>query len=451
METFQKAYLLDTNIILDDFLNVEILSDKNSNLIIITETILQELDKYKSGGDIINYNAREFIRWLDNAKIIEKSSIDGYMIVSNNNTTILILQNTSDKEINDDKIIETLINNQELIENLFSIQKIIFVSNDTIFRTKALLLSDFEVEFLKKDTYKEFPTVYKEFYYDNCFVDKEFISINELKNFGFDIEDEISYIKVTEYSGKSFYLVREDRNIFKNVNLESIKPVFNIKPKNLGQKIFLSLALNPKNTIIVVNAIAGTGKTLLALSVSLQLQKQYGYSKITYIRKTIISGNNLDEVGFLPGSLNEKLYGYLLPLKDNIELIIKLKNKRKKKWSLEELKEAVKKFENDHNITYEYLGHLRGRTLEGIIILDEVQNYSIKDLITILSRIKEGSKVFILGSIKQIDNPYLNKYNNALSFMLNQVGTFEPIQIQGIKLEKVERGPIVDWIENLTI
>ncbi|EDM23508.1 PhoH family protein [Caminibacter mediatlanticus] len=451
METFQKAYLLDTNIILDDFLNVEILSDKNSNLIIITETILQELDKYKSGGDIINYNAREFIRWLDNAKIIEKSSIDGYMIVSNNNTTILILQNTSDKEINDDKIIETLINNQELIENLFSIQKIIFVSNDTIFRTKALLLSDFDVEFLKKDTYKKFPTIFKEFYYDNCFVDKEFISINELKNFGFDIEDEISYIKVTEYSGKSFYLVREDRNIFKNVNLDSIKPVFNIKPKNLGQKIFLSLALNPKNTIIVVNAIAGTGKTLLALSASLQLQKQYGYSKITYIRKTIISGNNLDEVGFLPGSLNEKLYGYLLPLKDNIELIIKLKNKRKKKWSLEELKEAVKKFENDHNITYEYLGHLRGRTLEGIIILDEVQNYSIKDLITILSRIKEGSKVFILGSIKQIDNPYLNKYNNALSFMLNQVGTFEPIQIQGIKLEKVERGPIVDWIENLTI
>ena len=61
----------------------------------------------------------------------------------------------------------------------------------------------------------------------------------------------------------------------------------------------------------------------------------------------------------------------------------------------------------------------------------------------------KGSKIVVIGSIEQIDNPYLNKYDNALTFLLNQCGTFDSIQIQGIKLNKTERSRIVEWIENL--
>jgi PhoH-like ATPase len=185
----------------------------------------------------------------------------------------------------------------------------------------------------------------------------------------------------------------------------------------------------------------------------MKLKEQGKIDKIIYIRKTIISGDVQDELGFLPGELDEKIAGYIFPLKDNIEIIVKAKNKKKKHWSNEEIAEEVKKIEESFNIEYLYAGHLRGRTLSerSIIIWDEAQNDTKTGLKTLLSRIPETSRVFILGSLNQIDNPYLNEHNNALTYMLNSCGTFDGVQIQGCSLNRVYRGRIVDWVEKQKI
>jgi len=451
---FKKAYIIDTNIILQNNQAPFLLSDNGENLIIITETVLSELDKFKVGTDDINYQAREFNRALSDAEIISRltNSILIKKVKDNQETYILILNNLdTESEINDDKIINTIISTKDKIKNVFGVneENIIFVSNDILFRTKAILKGVNAQPFFKEQFNNNIEFI-KEYYIDELMLNKEFFQENELEKLGIkNIPEHITFLKIIENETGKLYILMRELNGFKKIDLKSGINYFGVKPRNLEQRLLMEM-LTGDIDIAVVDSVAGTGKTLLALVSALELFKKGKCDSITYIRKTIISGDKQDELGFLPGNLQEKLIGYLFPLKDNIEMIIKLKNKKKKRWTQEEIDEAIKNFENQFNIKYEYLGHLRGRNLSGLIILDEAQNYTINDIVTILSRITEGSKVFILGSTKQIDNPYLNKYNNALTFLLNQCGKDENVKVRGMKLEKVERGKIVDWIEKIT-
>jgi len=453
-QSFKKAYIIDTNIILQNNQAPFLLSDNGENLIIITETVLSELDKFKVGTDDINYQAREFNRALSDAELISRltNSILIKKVKDNQETYILILNNLDkESEINDDKIINTIISAKDRIKNVFGVneENLIFVSNDILFRTKAILKGVNAQPFFKEQFNNNIEFI-KEYYINELMLNKEFFQENELEKLGIkNIPEHITFLKIIENETGKLYILMRELNGFKKIDLKSGINYFGVKPRNLEQRLLMEM-LTGDIDIAVVDSVAGTGKTLLALVSALELFKKGKCDSITYIRKTIISGDKQDELGFLPGNLQEKLIGYLFPLKDNIEMIIKLKNKKKKRWTQDEIDEAIKNFENQFNIKYEYLGHLRGRNLSGLIILDEAQNYTINDIVTILSRITEGSKVFILGSTKQIDNPYLNKYNNALTFLLNQCGKDENVKVRGMKLEKVERGKIVDWIEKIT-
>ena len=453
-QNFKKAYAIDTNVILQNSQSPFLLSDNGENLIIITETVLQELDKFKVGTEDINYQARDFNRSLADAEIVTKLRNSVLIKKTKNNieSYILLLNNLdNESQINDDKIINTIINALERINEIFNIKKenIIFISNDILFRTKVILKGMDAQPFFKEQFNNNIEFI-KEYYIDELMLNKEFFQENELEKLGIkNIPKHITFLKIIENeTGKLYILIRE-LNGFRKIDLKASINYFGIKPRNLEQRLLMEM-LTGDIDIGVVDSVAGTGKTLIALVSALELFKKGKIDSITYIRKTIISGDKQDELGFLPGNLQEKLIGYLFPLKDNIEMIIKLKNKKKKRWTQDEIDEAIKNFENQFNIKYEYLGHLRGRNLSGLIILDEAQNYTINDIVTILSRITEGSKVFILGSTKQIDNPYLNKYNNALTFLLNQCGLDDNVKVRGMKLEKVERGKIVDWIEKIT-
>ena len=452
MLKFEKVYYVDTNVILQNHKSIEELANDN-NLVVITSTVLQELDRFKIGGESANYQARQFNRFLADANIIKREKDS--MVVRNGNTHLLMTYDDdriADRQYscNDDKIIDSILYWQKIIKEKYSPSIQIAVSNDILFRTKAFLRGiQAEPLFLDKyNTNLEFK--FEHYNPDQVLPNKDYFSKEELEKFcGRMIADRISFVKIIDNTGRPFLFVREDQNMFKRIN-DSNFYLFNLKPKNSEQTATWELMLNPRNDIVVIDSIAGTGKTLSALVCALELVRMKEFSKITYIRKTIISGNRMDELGFLPGSLSAKLSGYLHPMRDNIELLVKLKNKRKKNWSQGDVEAAINAFENEYNINYEYLGHARGRNLSGVIIIDEAQNFEIADLITLLSRVTEDSKVFIIGSTKQIDHPYLSKDDNALTFMLNQAGTFGDVQVQGFKLEKVERGRITKWIENIT-
>jgi len=469
-KNYEKIFVVDTNIILSDVNSIFLLSNNKKNLLILTETILEELDKFKVGNEDKNYQAREMNRFLAECEIKDRNDV--YILLENtkekeNMVEILIIKELNEEIKKPDKrIIKTVINFIEIIlsykkyisneEEKQLKEKINFISNDINFRTQVFL-EGYKAEPFFNNIKQELKDFYKEYVVEEVLSNKDFFNLKELEELknietrnNIKILPEYSFIKIIDGNGYPYILARVDENTFEkiNKNLDKIN-LFGIKPKNLKQKIAIYQFLNNKNDIVVIDSVAGTGKTLLALVAALQLQKQGKIDNIIYIRKTIIAGDSSDELGFLPGNLSEKLRGYIHPLKDNIELLIKLKNKKKKKWTKEEIEDAIEKFEIEHNIYYEYEGHLRGRNLKGLIIYDEAQNDSVANLRTLLTRITEGSKVFILGSSKQIDNPYLNQYNNALSFMKNSCGEFSKVQIQGLKLEKSERGRIVEWIENI--
>ncbi len=436
-----KHFIIDTNIILDDAENIFTLCENGENKLIITETILEELDKFKSGFGEINYQARKFNRMLADSKIITQNPLT----VKINNCEIIILQNSSNNEKPDLQIIETSI--EFATKN--DIKNITFISNDLLFRTFVTTKGYIAEPFFNsnKEIKKEF---FKEFSINEVLPNKDYFN---LENLGLEIPKHISSIKINDANGKPFYFTREDKNTFKKLDDKSSVNLYKIKPKNTEQQIFIEHSLNQKNDIVVCNAKAGSGKTLLALVSAMKLKEKGLIDKIIYVRKTIISGDKTDELGFLPGKLDEKINGYIYPLRDNIEMLIRLKNKRKKHWTKEEISNAITDFENKYNIEYIYEGHLRGRTLsiKSLIIWDEAQNDTLAGIKTLLSRIPDSSRIVILGSLNQIDNNYVNKFNNALSFMLNNCGYFNSIQIQGCNLNKIYRGKIAEWIENQKI
>ena len=442
-----KYYAIDTNIILDDVMNVLRLADEGENVIVITETVLEEIDKFKSGNEEINYQAREFQRMLNESEVVKNLEFGAknYGIeLKFGPIKILIIKNLiEDEKKNDIKIIKTIARFNE-ITNLF--RELIFVSNDILFRTFVYLLTDYKVQPLFKEEPKNV-NFYQGFTTEQVLPNKEVLTNVEITKLVGNIPQELSTINITDGNGKPFFFIREDKHTWRKLDERSKINLFGIKPLNLQQHIYIEHLLNMKNEIVVVDAPAGSAKTLLALVSAMKLKQQGKIDKIVYIRKTIISGDKLDELGFLPGNLDEKLEGYIHPLRDNLELIVQLKNKKKKHWTKDEMEEAIKKLEEEFNIEYVYGGHLRGRNLKGFIIFDEAQNSTIADLKTLLSRLVDGSRIAILGSTRQIDNPYLNRYNNALTFMKNQCGTLDPIQIQGIALDRVYRGKIPEWVE----
>ena len=193
-----------------------------------------------------------------------------------------------------------------------------------------------------------------------------------------------------------------------------------------------------------------SGKTLVALSAAMKLLDTHRdkYDKIVYIRKTVIS--DTEELGFLKGNLDEKMAGFLAPLFSNLDFIVEKKYKnRKTKMTQEELEAKKEEMIAKYQIQSKYEGHLRGSNIRNaVIILDEFQNNSVSSAKTILTRASENCKVFVLGSTKQIDARYLNKYNCALTFLLNKIGKDNMrVNLTGYNLTKTVRSAIAEWAD----
>jgi PhoH-like ATPase len=221
----------------------------------------------------------------------------------------------------------------------------------------------------------------------------------------------------------------------------------NIKPNNVEQKIYSSMIIDPYYDVIVCDAPAGSGKTAVALSSAMRLidKNKDKYNKIVYIRKTVAS--DTEELGFLPGSAEEKIAPYLAPLFSNLEAIIV--QKYKKKFTKEELEAKIADLIKDYQITPMYEGFLRGSNIrDAIVIVDECQNDSVASIKTILTRVTEGCKIIAIGSNRQIDNKYINKHTSALTYLINRIGTDNgEVNVGAITLTKTVRGRIAEWAD----
>lgn len=445
--------VLDTNIILIDANNIFDLASDGST-IVLPETTIDEIDSKKSGHSEIAYQARQFGRMLTKAKrigreergkqIISKLELDGIPIWVTSMTEYPDYNDTEPNIIRDRKIIH-------VAEVMSASENVLFVTNDVMcgLRAEASGLvtissrntENVDLEFTKKlvvDT-EVFRTLHRK---DIREVDSSY----QCENFNYKfICEELGQTKLATISNYVIDIIGKET--------ETALRRQDVNPVNSGQ-LFLSKAIQD-NTIDIVlcEARAGSGKTLVALSNAIRLYKTNNYKSIIYVRASVDDVPKEEEIGFLSGN-DEKKEIYLYPLEDSLDFIIRNRYKGAKNSSKEfedKVKEKIEELRMECRIEGMIGLGMRGRTFnESIVIIDEAQNMSKSSLQKVLTRIGKNSKVILIGSNNQIDNPYVNKYNNGLSYILDAcVVEQETVKIHAIDLSKVVRSNIAEFAEEL--
>jgi len=463
---FEKIYILDTNILLEDATNIFNLSDEKKNLIVLPETVLDEIDTKKGGFEEINFQAREFARILENSEIIDTINSDNYKIVRLHihslKEAIIDVISCDEYKINTKNVAINIINDRKILDvaafckSHYTIEPS-FLSLDIMARTRAVSLDiktdsllgsnkdDFNYEFTK--------TIEIDFeqteYLDNALItdyDKEYLPHNF--NYCFKVKSSDQMILATIQNNRIALL---DETELRNQI---------VTPLNKEQLFFSSGILSHFYNVLIVEAKAGSGKTLLALSGALKLVRQKHFQRIIYIRNSIESLDKGEDIGYLPG-FEEKFKIYNHPLMDSLDYIIRTEHKRKQsnKRNIENIQELddqevsqrIEQMIQNYAIETMWVGEMRGRTLSNaFVIIDEAQNMSNKTMQMVLSRVDNSCKVVVLGSNKQIDNFYVNKHTNALTTLLKSTKDENSlINIFAIRLQKVLRGPITEWAEQI--
>jgi PhoH-like ATPase len=213
---------------------------------------------------------------------------------------------------------------------------------------------------------------------------------------------------------------------------------YKITPRNAEQVFAFHAILNPDVKLVTLQGIAGTGKTLLALSGALEQKR---YFKQIYLARPIVPLSNKD-IGYLPGDIKSKLDPYMQPLWDNLKFIQNQYGEKDKEYKV--IQEAV---ENE-KLVITPLAYIRGRSIANVcFIVDEAQNLTPHEIKTIITRAGENTKIIFTGDIHQIDTPYLDAQSNGLSTLIDKIKHHQ--LYAHIKLEKGERSDLANLANEL--
>ncbi len=449
-----KVYVLDTNIILQNIQNLNKISDKKTNTIIIPETVLLELEDKKKLTNELGFYSREFARLLAKMKIKEVDYKTGYKVVKFYNDDLdlhIISKDTYETEIeqvhisesNDKRIIEVA----SIAQEYYKGYQAIFLSLDVYARTFALF-KGIKTETLHEDksTVPNFEFLKKLELDSSCFNSlekKDILSIDKEytpQNFSYNFESSDGNCTFAIVYNNKLDLLKESD--FKNLN---------IKPVNLKQKLFTKAILSNMYDLLVIDAKAGSGKTLMSLASAMRLIDLGAYDKIVYVRNSIESLDKGADVGYLAGN-DEKFRVYNMALYDTLEFIAKKQLKKSEnRENQESIESKINEMQSKYCIETLWPGEARGRTLSGaIVIMDEWQNSSEKTTQLILSRLDESCMAIVIGSNRQIDNLYLNKYNNGLTTLLKQTKVkHDELKMFAIELDKAVRGKFAQFTERI--
>jgi len=449
-----KVYVLDTNIILQNVQNLNRISDNNTNVIVIPETVLLELEDKKKLTSELGYYSREFARLLANMKIKEVDYKTGFKVVKLFNDELNLHIISKDKyesqieqihisESNDKRIIEVAV----IAQDYYKGAQTFFLSLDVYARTFALFKG------IKTETLHDDKSTVPDF---------EFVKTLKLDSSLFnslDGSDIKKYDEEYKYENFCYSFESEDGNreyaIILNERIailsESDFKALQVRPVNLKQKLFMKAILTDMFDLLVIDAKAGSGKTLMSIVSAMRLIDLGHYDKIVYVRNSIESLDKGADIGYLAGN-DEKFRIYNMALQDTLEFIAKKQLKKSEnRENKESIESKISELTSRYCIETLWPGEARGRTLsEAIVIMDEWQNSSEKTTQLILSRLDESCMAIIIGSNRQIDNLYLNKYNNGLTTLLKQTRQKHPeINMFAIELEKAVRGKFAEFTERI--
>ncbi|MBS0634174.1 MAG: PhoH family protein [Verrucomicrobia bacterium] len=422
----EKVFVLDANVLLHD---PEAIFKFPRHEIAIPVTVLEELDKLKRTPGELGRNARAAIRELAALKGMGKGDLHKGVTLQNEATVRILIEMKTDFS---DSLAMTINDNKIVMAAYYLFEqgkKVVFVSKDFAARVKAeaIGLETEDYENLKFN-YETLSTGIRHIELEKNLID-HFYKDGHLTIPGMQFRpNEYGILSSQEHSSA---VSRFDMPTNQLVPLVKIPTMWGIKPRNVEQKCAMDALLRDDCKLVTLLGPAGTGKTLLALACGLRKVFDEGlYTKILVSRPIVPLGR---DIGYLPGTKEEKLSSWMQPIFDNLELLCaSLGNEPTDtlRWVLDSKK-----------IEMEAVTYIRGRSLPKMfIIIDEAQNLTPHEIKTIISRAGDGTKVVLAGDPTQIDNPYLDKDSNGLTYT---VGKFNNSNLHShVYLEKTERSEL---------
>lgn len=429
-----KIYVLDTNVYLTDANSLESFGESD---IVIPLKVLDEVDKHKKRQDPVGAHARKTIRKLD--KLREHGNLHQGVSLGESMGKVFaktydpfVLPDDLDLENADNQIIATALTEK----NNNPKKNVIVVSRDINMRVKCdslgLDCQDYSLERAVEDVsglYTGYMThLVDDQIIDNVYNDSPYyIDDEEIK-----VNPNQFVMLVSNANEKKTALVRflSYNQPVKKVGTFK-RGVWDLKPRNKEQSFALDLLLDPNIPVVSLIGKAGSGKTLLALASALhqtfgEVANDRVYGRIVVTKPVEPVGK---DIGFLPGTMEEKMLPWLAPIQDNLQFLF-----GNDKMTLE-------MHMDEGRIEVEAMTYIRGRSISNaFIIIDEAQNMNRHEIKTVLTRVGEGTKIVLTGDIEQIDNVYIDGTNNGLSYVVEK---FKDQEIAGhITLLKGERSKV---------
>ena len=443
-KTTPKTFVIDTNVILHDPTCINHFQENN---IIIPLSVIEELDHFKRGNQVINLNAREFARTLDS--ITGNEIFNGGVSLGRGKGRVrIVITRGLAKEIQDvfrednvdHRVLSAAFEASRGSKGKF---KTILVSKDVNLRMKAKALG-----ILAEDYATDRIQNVEELYSGKAIIenfDDDILQKLYQPPFEVAAKQLIRRFKDESVPNKYYIMRNSNRSVLTVLNQEQEKfkridkeIVYGIKPRNAEQTFAVNALCNTDIPLVSMTGKAGTGKTLLALAGALQVRKNY---RQIYIARPVVPLSNKD-IGYRPGDVESKLAPYMQPLWDNLKVIQDQYPETDKNFQL------INSMIKEEKLVIEPLSYIRGRSLQRIyFIVDEAQNLTPHEIKTIVTRAGEGAKIVLTGDVYQIDHPYLDSQSNGLSYLIDH---FKGQSLYAhVNLEKGERSELAELASNL--
>lgn len=438
-----KVFILDTNVILHDS---SCIFQFKENDIIIPLTVIEELDQFKRGSQVINLNAREFARTLDT--MTGSALFNGGVSLGKGRGKVKIaISRGLSEEIKE--IFKEDTPDHRILSSALDIQKsdkkrsVVLVTKDVNLRMKAKAMG-LPAEDYTTDRVNNVEELYSGKEVIENFTDEILVKLYQ-PPYEVPLKDVSKKIKGELFPNKFFILRNTNRSVLAHYDpLKEIlrrvdkNDIYGIKSRNAEQTFAVDALTNNDIPLVSMTGKAGTGKTLLAIASALHIRRNY---RQIYIARPVVPLSNKD-IGYLPGDIEDKLAPYMQPIWDNVKVI------QDQYAETDKQHQQITQMIKDDKLVIEPLSYIRGRSLQRIFfIVDEAQNLTPHEIKTIITRAGEGAKLVFTGDIYQIDHPYLDSQSNGLSYLIEH---FKGQKLYAhVNLLKGERSELAELASNL--
>ncbi len=430
-----KNYILDTNVLLHDPNALLVFQENN---VLIPIEVIEEIDRFKREGTELGQNARTVSRALDDLR--NKGRLSEGVLLSNGGRLRIVIHNNGAPPIGSNTPDNRIVGLALAIQKEDPKIPTILVTKDINLRIKADILG------LEAEDYETDRVFLKDLY--TGIFEKQ-ISAEKMNRFRANGELELS--DGDQYQPNEYCTLIDKANPKRtalskvNATADKLIPiidcregVWGIKARNREQCFAFDALLDDNIKLVTLMGKAGTGKTLIVMAAGLkQTVLDREFRRVVVARPTISMGR---ELGFLPGTLEEKLSPWMQPIHDALELLGDLNMGQEQRRSNDLIRSGL--------IVVEPLSYIRGRSIANqFIVIDEAQNLTPLEVKTIITRVGEGTKIIFTGDPYQIDNPYVDSSSNGFNFIVSKFRS-KPLAAH-IELQKGERSELAELAANL--